>query len=128
MPKATIAIVDDEPSITSAFARYFNRDGRFEVSAFTHPNDFLSANLFPDVVITDMAMPSMDGIAMLESLCARGKAPKMALIASGIIGWQRSHAERVLRLVFPGGIGIVRTFDKPMDLKEVLETVSTVVP
>ncbi|MCS3647199.1 response regulator [Salinibacter ruber] len=69
-----IFVVDDEPKIGNLFSNVLERDG-YDVDAFVNPNSLLEAldedSGEPDVVVTDMIMPQMDGVELMEHLDER---------------------------------------------------------
>ncbi|MBB4089150.1 sigma-54-dependent transcriptional regulator [Salinibacter ruber] len=69
-----IFVVDDEPKIGNLFSNVLERDG-YDVDAFVNPNSLLEAldedSGEPDVVVTDMIMPQMDGVELMKHLDER---------------------------------------------------------
>ena len=67
--KARILVVDDEPSARDGLKKLLQQDG-FVVRTANDGADALScaAEFAPDVVVTDLRMPQMDGMEMLRRL------------------------------------------------------------
>lgn len=65
-----LMIVDDEAQITSMLEKWFSKNKDFSVSTYNNPEIALSSfsNVKPDVVLLDIMMPQMDGIAVLEKI------------------------------------------------------------
>ena len=72
-----ILLIDDQPLVLSALARYLEQQG-YEVHTRGNGKEGVEAaeELRPDVVITDVLMPVMDGWAVLKHLRAK---PEFAL-------------------------------------------------
>jgi DNA-binding NtrC family response regulator len=69
MPKARVLIVDDEESTRELFAELLQRWG-YEVdqTADGHGALKLAAETHPDVIISDLVMPKLDGLALVRAL------------------------------------------------------------
>lgn len=67
--KAKILIVDDEPSVRKALSEKLEREG---FSTFTAPDGEegleVALSLRPDLILLDILMPKMDGLAMLKRM------------------------------------------------------------
>ena len=65
-----LMLVDDEPQITTMLEKWFTKTKDFSVSVYNNPEIALSSfsSLKPDVVLLDIMMPQMDGIAVLEKI------------------------------------------------------------
>ena len=73
--KKKIYIVDDEPKIGELFVTVLNRDG-YDAQAFVNPQallDKIDQKKCPDLILTDLMMPGMNGIELIESLHLREK-------------------------------------------------------
>ncbi len=68
----SVIVVDDEASIRGAVEQWLNLAG-FDVQLFARAQDCLERlpGHFPGVVITDVRMPGMDGLGLLQALQAR---------------------------------------------------------
>src|SRR6059058_321757 len=69
MPKARILIVDDEESTREIFAELLQRWG-YDVDQTSdgHGALKLAAEAHPDVIISDLVMPKLDGLALVRAL------------------------------------------------------------
>ena len=117
----TVAIVDDHALVRAGLRAVFERSGWISVAAeFADPILFLHqlGRLPPlDVVLLDITMPTIDGLAVLERL-RTWRTPPPVLVLS--MHPERTHAERALAL---GAHGYVT---KDADDAVVLEAVRTV--
>jgi two-component system NtrC family response regulator len=75
--KPRIAIVDDEPRMGKILSMVLAREGH-AVTPFTRPADFLEVVQDFDLLLTDLKMPEMDGVALLTA--ARAAHPDLSVI------------------------------------------------
>ena len=69
MAKARILIVDDEESTRELFAELLQRWGYdVDQTADGHGALKLAAETHPDVIISDLVMPKLDGLALVRAL------------------------------------------------------------
>jgi FixJ family two-component response regulator len=68
-----VCVVDDDPSVRNAVKRFL-RAAHYTVEAFSSASEFLArgASDTYGCAILDVRMPGMDGLALQESLSARG--------------------------------------------------------
>src|SRR5688572_28659784 len=89
---AKILVVDDEPSNVRLLERLLARAGYQHVVATTDPRQVLELfrRVEPDLVLLDLMMPHLDGIAVLAQLTAEIRAgeylPVMVLTADATLG------------------------------------------
>lgn len=84
--------------------------------------DLLGRMAPPDIIITDIVMPRMDGLEMLREL--RGKYPDIKIIA--VSGGGRSEQGDYLDLARRAGANeVVSKPLNPKDLKEILKKLSS---
>jgi len=108
-------IVDDDKSIRWVLEKALTKEG-FDVTAFEEPEKLLvrlPANL-PDVIITDIRMPNMDGIALMNEI--RQLAPDLPVIVMTAY----SDLDRAVS-AFKGGA--FEYLSKPFDVDEVISLV-----
>ena len=111
---ATILIVEDEPVLREIIAAWFER---FAGRVLTAANggealEIVAANQ-PDLVVSDVRMPVMDGVTLLKKLRALGNKPPVILI-SGFSDTDEREAY---------DMGAEAFLHKPMERSDVLETV-----
>lgn len=68
--KKTILIIEDEPSLLWVLGDKFSRDEGFNVLKAKNGEEGLNLALkkHPDLILLDIVMPKMDGIAVLKKL------------------------------------------------------------
>ena len=83
MPPFRILVVDDEPDLRYILRRIFERAGH-EVTAAGHGAAALDAALAspPDLVVTDMMMPVMDGAELIRRLRADPSTARIPILAA----------------------------------------------
>jgi len=79
--KNTILIADDEPDIVTMLQDFFESKGYFVLTA-TNGNDAIrQAETRPDVILLDINMPEMDGLAVCERIRNYVSCPILFLTA-----------------------------------------------
>jgi two-component system response regulator AlgR len=78
----------------------------------------MAAELQPDLVLMDIVMPGMDGLAALRALAATNPAVQVAMISS--VGGRASMAEEAFRL------GAVQVLGKPFDQDSIASLLASV--
>jgi DNA-binding NtrC family response regulator len=110
MSTATILIVDDERTLARAIKAYLEEAGyEAEVAGDAESALPLLASLRPDVVITDVRLPGMDGIALLTKI--REFDPAISVIVMTAHG----SIEGAVAAVKLGAFDYLK---KPLDLEE----------
>lgn len=119
---ARILIVDDESGIRDVLSRVLSR-GNHDVRSCPGAQAALDevGSWQPDLVITDVYMPEMDGIEFLLALQEeQPDLPVIAISGGGALG------SAGLALEDASELGAVRTLTKPFGLEELLAAVSDV--
>jgi DNA-binding NtrC family response regulator len=116
MSKARILIVDDEESTRELFAELLTRWG-YEVEQTADGHDALkiAADTHPDVIISDLVMPKLDGLALVRAL--REEQPETPVVIITGKGTIDAAVEAVRE-------GVFDFVEKPLDparLKVILQ-------
>lgn len=80
--KVQIMIVDDDPFLLDMYGLKFKNKG-YDVMAHLRPEDALEQlkeGIAPDVIVLDIIMPKIDGIAMLKQIRENKYASHAAII------------------------------------------------
>ncbi|RQW88500.1 MAG: sigma-54-dependent Fis family transcriptional regulator [Geobacter sp.] len=88
MTRQTILVVDDESISLQIMERYLQTDGFLVITATcgSEALEILNQHTSVDMVITDLLMPGMDGIQLIEQIrCQFDNIPVIAITASGSI-------------------------------------------
>jgi DNA-binding NtrC family response regulator len=110
MSTATILVVDDERTLARAIKAYLEEAGyEVEVTGDAESALPLLASLAPDVVITDVRLPGMDGITLLKKV--REFDPGIAVVVMTAHGSIEGAVEAVK-------LGAFDYLKKPIDLEE----------
>jgi CheY-like chemotaxis protein len=112
---ARMLVVDDDPAWRSLYRLEF--EGRFEVVEATDGLQALSLleRLTPDIIVTDLRMPRMDGLSFLRQLEHRGMRLPVVLCSGMLEGVEVS---------IPG----VRLAPKSPDLRHLADAVRSAMP
>lgn len=100
-----VLVVDDEPMVREVVARYLQRDGVrvHEVDDGTAALAWLQCNR-PDLVVLDIMLPGVDGLAILRSIRAAGDVPVVLLTA------RTDEVDRVVGLELGADDYVVKPF------------------
>lgn len=110
-PRASVLVVDDEPTIAEVVARYLVRAGYRTQVANDGPQALaLSARSRPDLVVLDIMLPGIDGLEVMRLLNGDRECPPARVIlltAKGaesdrIIGLRRGADDYVVKPFSPG--------------------------
>lgn len=112
-----IFVVDDEPLLLEMAAKIL---GRYQVQTFSDPEKALaaycSAQLPPDLVITDFAMHKMDGLDLIRE-CRRLHPKQKIVLLSGTVDETVYHGT---------GVRPDRFLEKPYKPGELAEVVQEI--
>jgi two-component system response regulator (stage 0 sporulation protein F) len=113
---ATILVVDDQKPIRSLLRAALEGDGHEVLEA---SNGLLGLERCreraPDLIITDMLMPEMNGLELMLELNRSFPNVKVIAISGGPEMESGLHAAKLL--------GARQTFQKPVDIRAVLDAV-----
>src|SRR6266550_6986914 len=113
----TVLVVDDEPIVRDVVVRYLQRDGFDTLEA----GDGETARKLiedgtPELVVLDVMLPGLDGLALCRWIRARGELPVIMLTARG------DEADRIVGLE----LGADDYVTKPFSPRELAARVRTV--
>lgn len=109
MDKRKVFLVDDEDDLLETYEAALS--DQYEITTFNSPLRVIQAieeGRIPDAFVTDIRMPQMDGIQLIESVRAH-KIEKPFVIVSGYS--EKTHAVRALKL------GAVDMIEKPFQIE-----------
>lgn len=120
MPEIKVLIVDDDPIVLSTLRTFFKKAPNIVVIAeASNGHEALSiiAKGGVDVVLTDIHMPSMDGIELLQRIKKVEKPPKYIAITSF------DTDETMLKILSLGGNGYILKTARPESVIGTIEDV-----
>jgi EAL domain-containing protein (putative c-di-GMP-specific phosphodiesterase class I) len=123
-----LLVVDDDEDLGLAIVELALQCG-FETMQLTDPLDanFHLADWEPDVIVTDLQMPSFDGVAFLRNLAAKGCKAKVIIVS----GMDQKLIDTAGKLSEERGLDVVATFAKPFSnaaLKDCLTKLNATAP
>jgi DNA-binding response OmpR family regulator len=115
---ARILVIDDEPEIRTILRQILEGAGYEVVDASNGWEGLRRYSEKPaDLVITDLVMPEKEGIETIMELKRNFPGVKIIAISGG------GHVGPDKYLSLAGGLGALRTFAKPFNIKELLTAV-----
>ena len=79
-----ILLVEDSALVTEALRVLFEETGHRVTIAASAAEAIEAGSLeIPDVMLLDLGLPDADGLAVLEALSARGRAPRRTIALTG---------------------------------------------
>jgi two-component system alkaline phosphatase synthesis response regulator PhoP len=117
-PKTSLLIIEDDENISTAIEEYFSRAG---YAVYTAPDGLAGIEAAvknrPDVVVLDLMLPKMDGLAVCKEL--RQKNPQMPIL---MLTAKDDVVDKVLGLE----MGADDYITKPFSLREVEARIKSV--
>lgn len=113
-PRARVLWVDDDPNLTSAYARQLRREGIEVIPASDGMQGYwLALTIEPDYIITDLRMPRWEGGDLIDCLSTNVKTSGIPrLVMSGYVNDEvRAHLHQLgvdAVLEKPAAFGTVR--------------------
>jgi CheY-like chemotaxis protein len=119
---ALILVVDDEPDLLALLVDQLSALGYDVVAARDGTEGLrLAMDRAPDVILTDIIMPYMDGPAMLDRLRSRPETRDIPVIAITALTDRRTRG----RLI---ALGVRGFLAKPYSMRELAEQIREVLP
>ena len=115
---AIVLVVDDDPSQSNILKVILSDEG-YETYVASSGGEALriAETLLPDVVLTDLWMPDMDGIELMKKLISRVHAPEIIIM---------SAFGCTLQIIEAVGQGACRYLEKPLEKDSVLLNIKQV--
>jgi DNA-binding response OmpR family regulator len=117
-----ILVIDDEQMIQRLLKRFLEKRG-FEVSCYSNGEEGVQSfrDNAVDLVITDLSMPGMDGVAVIEALRAIDAEVPIFVISGDPSG---AHEQNLAQAAETGAIFVLA---KPVQLKELASMIDAAV-
>lgn len=114
-----VLVADDDPAVGQLITTYLQRIG-CQTRTFTDSRACLAEvkHAPPDIVITDLYMPDLDGLALLREVKQRSPSTDVIVVTGGA---DKDAAIQALRL------GAFDFFEKPFSGEELTETITRTV-
>jgi CheY-like chemotaxis protein len=111
-----VLVIDDDPDVLSVLCAYLRQKG-FSVRSASNGTEGLAeaSSTAPDIILSDIAMPGMDGIELCRQL--RARLPKIPVV---LMSGQASAIEPD-RIRSAGAAALLA---KPFTMKQVIELIS----
>jgi CheY-like chemotaxis protein len=120
---AHILIIDDEPAVLTLFEQFLEGEGyTTELAADGKEGVRLLKQRKPDLIITDIMMPEMDGLEVIREIGQHHTDIPVIATSGGMKGGLMNflpHAKR---------FGACRIFEKPVSLAALLAAVKELLP
>jgi two-component system response regulator FixJ len=117
LPDLPVYIVDDEPEVCRAMSAVFRACGQPH-AGFTSSIEFLDelSALAPGIIVSDICMPHLDGLELLQELAMRGRKDPVIIITG--------HADVPLavRALKSGAVDFI---EKPFDADVILDAIAS---
>jgi len=113
-----ILVVDDNKKFLTMLNEFLTDNG-FAVETCDNGHEALKifTNFIPDIVVTDIVMPDIDGIELLLQLRKTNPDVKVIVMSGG----NRGHADAYLHMADKLGANAV--LSKPFELEELMQAI-----
>jgi|LGVF01.2.fsa_nt_gb CheY-like chemotaxis protein len=113
-----ILVVDDNKKFLAMLNEFLSDNG-FDVEISDNGHEALKkfTDFIPDIVVTDIVMPDIDGIELLLQLRKTNPDVKVIVMSGG----NRGHADAYLHMA--DKLGANSVLSKPFELEELMQTI-----
>jgi len=116
-------LIDDEPALLALMARAFEAAGWVTAQAGNGRQGLnLLASYAPDLVVTDIVMPEMEGIGTILEIRRRPSPPKVIAISGARLSRNADY------LTWASQLGADHVLSKPFRLAELVRLADTLIP
>jgi CheY-like chemotaxis protein len=121
MKAKTILVIDDTPDLQRSIIQFLNMEG-YETVGAANGQEALDtlAHTIPDLVITDLLMPVMDGYSFIERIKADAQLRDIPVVVFSAKPDDDSQDKAL-------GLGAVRFIRKPGSIDQILDTVNEII-
>ncbi|MCX6922229.1 MAG: response regulator transcription factor, partial [Verrucomicrobia bacterium] len=115
-----VLVADDHPVVRSGLQSYLSRQENLRIVGEAADGEETlrkSRELSPDVVLMDISMPGMSGLAVTEIL--RKEAPEMKILVLSV----HNHKDYIFRVIQAGAHGFLSKEAPPEELLRAIESV-----
>ncbi len=123
-----ILVIDDEGDIRDVLTKLLQREG-YEVTVAGNGNEGLAAFqvLKPDIIITDIIMPEMDGVGVIKEIRSQSSGVKIIAISGGgkqdSLQYQPESISTTVYLAAADSAGADLTLTKPFNKQQLLDSI-----
>lgn len=120
MKAKTILVIDDTPDLQRSIIQFLNMEG-YETVGAANGQEALDtlAHTIPDLVITDLLMPVMDGYSFIEHIKADAQLRDIPVVVFSAKPDDDSQDKAL-------ALGAVRFIRKPGSIDQILDTVNEI--
>lgn len=125
--KTRVLVIDDDDLIRDTLLAILMKGGyEVEVASDGRELEGLLATFAPDVLITDIFMPHMDGIEVIRDV--REQYSDIKIIAMSGLGHVENAQGKPMMLEMAKGLGAVASIRKPFRPQDLLDVLDDILP
>lgn len=119
-----ITLIDDHILLSTSLKSLLNSNGFSDVNQFNKAEDFLSyvkfQSDFPDVIITDLVMPDMNGLQFLEKIQQQYKGKAKIIVLTSM-----TNVQTIKQVIRAGANGFLSKASTIEELIEAIQYIQT---
>jgi len=130
---SNVLIIDDESDVRDALELVLGRAG-FEVRSVADGNAGIAAcrERLPDVIVTDMIMPKLDGAQLIRQIKSEHPKAKVVAISGGGNFGPASYEPNAIKtdafLAAAKAAGADKVLTKPFETEDIVQAVRSLLP